>query len=85
MGGTLADGYVLVTANDPNVNHSLQISATSSEPLEDTYFGLYLTDATAEQIAALEAYYATKGEPYKTYLLGALVGDNPFVYLDGAY
>ncbi len=83
MTGNLADGFELPTTNDPAINHQLQIVATSSEPLEDTYFGLYLTGATPEQIAALQAYYATKSEPYKTYLLGALTGANPFVYIDG--
>jgi len=83
MDGTLEDGYELVTTNDPDVNHLLQINATSNEPLEDIYFGLYLTDTTPEQIAALEAYYAGKSEPYKAYLLDALDGVNPFVYFDG--
>ena len=83
MGGDLATGYILPTTNDPDINHLLQIVATANEPLEDSYFGLYLTGATPEQIAALEAYYATKTDPYKTYLLGALDGTNPFVYIDG--
>ncbi len=84
MGGDLATGYVLITENDPAVNHLLQIVASSDEPLADSYFGLYLTGATPEQIAALEAYYADKSEPYKTYLLGALDGTKPFVYIEGS-
>ncbi len=83
MDGDLATGFILPTTNNPAINHSLQIVATSSEPLADNYFGLNLTDATEEQIAALEAYYATKSEPYKAYLLDALDGTNPFVYIDG--
>ena len=75
--------YILPTTNDPDINHSLQIVATANEPLQDTYFGLHLTGASPEQIAALEAYYAMKSEPYQTYLLGALDGTNPFVYIDG--
>ena len=88
MGGDLANGYILVTGNDPMLDRLVQFAdgTVSSEPLEDSYFGLHFVEAESTVTAAeLKAYYDARGvpEPYLAFLKGAADGINPFVYIKG--
>lgn len=86
MDGTLEEGYILDTTNNPGLDRTVQLAAgtVANEPLTDTYFGLYLVDATVTG-TELQDYYTARGvpEPYLGYLMGAAVGTNPFVYIKG--
>ncbi len=87
MAGNLADGYILPTTNNPALDHLVQMSATVSEPLQDTYFGLKFVESESTITAAeLKAYYDARGvpEPYLSYLKGAVDGTNPVVYIKGS-
>ena len=58
----------------------------ASEPLANTYFGLYLVNSTVSD-ANLKAYYdARPGLPlaFLDYLKAAVDGTNPFVYIKGS-
>jgi hypothetical protein len=62
LAGSVAAGFTLPTTNDPSLDHELSLAAgsVSSEPLADTYNGLFL-QPTADQTAELVAYYAARG------------------------
>ena len=64
MAGDLATGYILPTTNVPTIDHLIQFAAgtTASEPLANTYFGLYLTGSTVSA-TDLKAYYAARARP----------------------
>ncbi len=87
MAGDLATGFILVTKNDPAVNHLIQfaVGTTADETLAAEHFGLYLTGSTVS-VADLKAYYVARGvpAPYLAYLNGAADGLNPFVYINGS-
>ena len=87
MSGSLSTGYILNTTNNVALSdHLIQFKSTTSadEALKDTYFGLTLIGSTMSH-DALKAYYAARGvpEPYLSYLIGAVDGINPFVYIKG--
>jgi hypothetical protein len=89
MGGNLVDGYILITTNDPTLDHYLQFAdgSVSDELLAAEYFGLKLVSAeTTVSAAELEAYYNARvglPENYKNYLIDAANGDEPFVFIKG--
>ena len=86
MGGTLQDGYILITNGVSTLDRQVQFAdgTNSSEPLADEYFGLKLINSTVSA-ADLKAYYAARGvpTPYLEYLTDAVDGINPFVYIKG--
>ena len=60
MAGDLETGYILATTNDPTDDWLIQFKTdtTASEPLVDTYFGLYLVASeTSVSAETLKAYY----------------------------
>ncbi len=87
MAGSLETGFELVTTANPVLDHHIQFSegTSASETLEDTYFGLYLSNSTVSS-ETLIAYYSARGvpAPYLSYLIGAVNGSNPFVYIKGS-
>jgi len=60
-------------------NYYLHIS--DGPELEAGEYGLYLVEYNGT--GDLAGYYNSKPEPWKTYLLGALDGNNPFAYIQG--
>lgn len=93
---TSADGLSVKMAKDANGNFvlpqdelastdyllSFDSTTTLSEALSDEVFGLYLDATTADRNRLVE-YYSSKPEPFKTYLLEALEGEQPFAYIQG--
>jgi uncharacterized protein YqcC (DUF446 family) len=86
MEGTLEEGFILETSNDPAINHELQFAdgSETDELLADDYFALKLVDSTVSA-DDLKAYYVDRNvpQPYLSYLMDAADGINPFVYIKG--
>ena len=81
LSGDLAAGFTLPTTDDAAVTHSLAfVNPAFSEPVVPAYIPLTL-QPTAGQTDALVAYYASKPEPWKSYLDEAAAGTKPFAYL----
>ncbi len=82
--GTVDGGYTLEADRNSETNYLIDFSGTtSSEALSGGPFALTLdeTQLSETQRTAMEAYYNTKPEPYKSYLLAALDGSKPFAYI----
>ena len=73
------DTNTLMTDGLAATNYYLHISEGPELMLGE--YGLYLVAYSGTD--DLEAYYNTKPEPWKTYLLTALEGINPFAYIQG--
>ena len=81
----MVDNTLTLNCSDAETDFLVQFDGTSSsEPLASQYFGLYLTGASEETVAELEAYYASKPEPWKSYLVDAANGTKPFAYIKGS-
>ncbi|NLA86159.1 MAG: S-layer homology domain-containing protein, partial [Clostridiales bacterium] len=82
--GTVAGGFTLEADRNSETNYLIDFSGTtSSEALSGGPFALYLDKSALDEakIAEITAYYETKSDPYKTYLLAALAGTNAFAYI----
>lgn len=69
----------LTTDGSPATNYFLHISV--GPELISGEYGLYLVEYSGT--GDLVAYYNTKPDPWKTYLLEALEAINPFAYIQG--
>lgn len=82
MPGNLTNGFILAADNNVATDYYVQFSntTTSTESLSDEHFPLYLTNKTVETQTLLD-YYASKSEPWKSYLNSAAEGTNAFAYV----
>ena len=78
------NGFALKLDGQETTSYDIQFDGTTStEELANDMFALNLVDSSVSDNELINYYETTKTDPWKTYLIGAVDGTNPFAYIEG--